>query len=283
MNHYPDGFSSKIGGYIRLLRALYGLKQSPYLWQKHFSAYFKSFGLTAVPGMECLFTRGPLIVFFFVDDIIASCHPDHIHYEFEAALAVEYDIKRLGEPQYFLGIRLIRDRENRSIFQVQDAYIDKIVKRFNLDTDCKPTWSPMTVRELLKHSGTVSAAQIFSYQQKIGSINFVATTTRLDIAKTVSILPEHLQNPSSEHIEAANQCLRYLYTTKFYGLRYSGNSSSSHAFVAASDASFADDRDTRHYLMATPSPFSMGSLIGPQRSRELLPHPPLKLNCYPYQ
>ncbi|RDI79294.1 hypothetical protein Vi05172_g10739 [Venturia inaequalis] len=168
-------------------------------------------------------------------------------HDFEAKLASEYDIKRLGEPRYFLGIRLIRNREDRSISLVQDAYIDKIVKRFNLENG-KDTWSPIPARDLLKHSGTASPSQVFSYQQKIGSINFAATTTRPDVAKAVLLLSEHLQNPSPDHIEAANQCLRYLYTTRYYGITYSGTSSSNsaNAFVAASDASFADDRETRH-------------------------------------
>lgn len=154
---YPDGFPGPPGGYIRLRRALYGLKQSPYLWQQHFTRSLLKFGLKPVSGIDCLFIKGGLIVLFFVADIIVACPPSQIHliHEFEAALAAEYDIKRLGEPQYFLGIRIIRDCDNRSISLVQDAYIEKIATRFGLD-NARETWSPLPARDLPKNTAQAS-------------------------------------------------------------------------------------------------------------------------------
>ena len=63
----PDGFklSGKVG---RLLRALYGLRRSPLLWQKLLSSALKELGLQAGQEEPCLFLNDHLIV-FFVDDI----------------------------------------------------------------------------------------------------------------------------------------------------------------------------------------------------------------------
>ena len=64
----PDGYKlpNKIG---RLLRALYGLRRSPLLWQKLLSSALQELGLQT--GLEelCLFLNDYLIVFFFVDNI----------------------------------------------------------------------------------------------------------------------------------------------------------------------------------------------------------------------
>jgi hypothetical protein len=61
-----------------------------------------------------------------------------------------------------------------------------------------------------------------------------------------------LQNPSPEHIYAINWTIRYLFGTRFLGIQYSaylipGRMSPSRldALVIASDASFADDAETR--------------------------------------
>ena len=64
----PDGYKlpGKVG---RLLRALYGLRRSPLLWQKLLSGALQELGLQAGQEEPCLFLDDNLIVFFFMDDI----------------------------------------------------------------------------------------------------------------------------------------------------------------------------------------------------------------------
>jgi hypothetical protein len=74
------------------------------------------------------------------------------------------------------------------------------------------------------------------------------------VAKTASLLSEHLQNPSPDHILAAIHCIGYLYNTRFYAIKYDGEvPSGQDVFVASSDAAFSDDPNTRFssdgYLM----------------------------------
>src|ERR1700729_2440298 len=64
----PEGFN-QIGYILELLIALYGLKISPLLWYKELTSTLIKFRLKPVPGTNCLFTDGRLIVFFYVDDI----------------------------------------------------------------------------------------------------------------------------------------------------------------------------------------------------------------------
>ena len=49
--------------------ALYGLKISPLLQYKELTNILTKFGLKLVPGTNCLYTDGRLIVFFYMDDI----------------------------------------------------------------------------------------------------------------------------------------------------------------------------------------------------------------------
>jgi hypothetical protein len=46
-------------------------------------------------------------------------------------------MKDLGEAAYILGIRIYRDRSKRLIGLSQDTYIDKVLKRFNMEQSKK--------------------------------------------------------------------------------------------------------------------------------------------------
>jgi hypothetical protein len=63
----PDGFEN-FGRAVWLLMALYGLKVSPLLWYREFTATLADLGLSPVSGVNCLFTNGWLTLLFYVDD-----------------------------------------------------------------------------------------------------------------------------------------------------------------------------------------------------------------------
>lgn len=50
----PDGFQEKYGQTLRLLRALYGLKEAPRLWALHFQASLQKLSLHPIQGFLCL-------------------------------------------------------------------------------------------------------------------------------------------------------------------------------------------------------------------------------------
>lgn len=108
--------------------------------------------------------------------------------------------------------------------------------------------TPLPISPLYPNSGQATAREIHSYQQRVGKLNYAAVVTRPDIAHVVSKLSEFLQNPSKEHMEAADHVIRYLCGTKYRGIEYDGNVADNlcRTFVASSDASFADDPETRY-------------------------------------
>jgi hypothetical protein len=68
-------------------------------------------GLTQIPNTLCLFANNNLIVFFYVDDIVVLVHPSKvdIHKEFEDKLFNRYELRLMGQLNWFLGIRVVRD------------------------------------------------------------------------------------------------------------------------------------------------------------------------------
>jgi hypothetical protein len=244
---YPEGFEEK-GTYLLAQRALYGFKESPYLWYKDFSGSMEHLGLSQVPGVNCLYTNNWLILIFFVDDIITAYHPDdQVKYDiFEAKLTQQYELRSLGEAKQFINIRIVRDKVQKKLWLVQDSYVDGLCAKFKVDTTSKTPKTPLPTTPLLPFEGTATEEQIYAYQQRVGSINYPAIITRPDIARAASKLSEFLQNPSPDHLQSANQCLRYIVGTKNYAIEYDGNLENSEIFLTWSDAAFADDPKNRY-------------------------------------
>lgn len=49
-------------------------------------------------------------------------------------IAATFPMRMLSELYYYLGMRIIRNRQRRQVIVVQDAYIDKIAAKFSLTT-----------------------------------------------------------------------------------------------------------------------------------------------------
>ena len=119
-----------------------------------------------------------------------------------------YDLRIIPEANWFLGIRIVRDRATRRLWLCQDSYIDKLAERFNISTTGKAyPRTPLPSDPLLPYDETATPDQVLAYQQRIGSINFPAIIARPDIAKPCSILSQFLRNPGPRHIDAANRAL----------------------------------------------------------------------------
>ena len=247
--HMPDGFH-KEGQFLLVMKALYGLPESALLWQNHLQATLINIGLYPVPGVSCLFKNDRLTVLFYVDDIIAIYHEkdNAIADSFEKMLMKEYQTKPLGQIDHFLGIRVVRDEVERKIWLVQDSYIDTIAHEFNIKIESNHTPStPLPASPLTSNNSKATIKEIVAYQRRVGKLNYAAVITRPDIAFGVSKLSEFLQNPSSQHIEAAEHMMKYLVATKSRGIEYDGKSinEAGRTFIASSDAAFADNVQTR--------------------------------------
>ncbi|KAI0991312.1 hypothetical protein K3495_g16875, partial [Podosphaera aphanis] len=156
------------------------------------------------------------------------------------------------EPDRFLGIRILRDRTERKVWILQDVYLANMAAKYHLDLITKTsTPLPTTYGKLpVSHDRSSDNSQappqlVHEYQSKVGSIGHAAMFTRPDVAKSYSLLAEHLTNPTLEDLECANQCIQYLYSSRYRAILYQVSGGSVGVFDGASDAAFADDFQTR--------------------------------------
>lgn len=139
---------------------------------------------------------------------IFAAHREQDVKELIQRLKKTYKFRDLGQLQYFLGIRIIHNIDNRRIYMCQDGYIDKLIKDYKIDTSSKSPSTPVSHNQnLIKYEGEAHTERIWIYCKKVVSISYPANITRPDIAKTTLKLAEFLVNPAPEHEEAVDHCL----------------------------------------------------------------------------
>ena len=136
----------------------------------------------------------------------------------------EFKMKDLGEAKFLLGIE-IRRQDNGDVFLVQERYARDVVKRFNME-GCKSVSTPLELGSHLDMSQQPSteeeraAMAAVPYRSAIGSLMYLATCTRPDLAAAVSELSKFSQNPGAAHWEGVKRVLRYVSGTVGDGLLY---------------------------------------------------------------
>jgi hypothetical protein len=125
----PPGYKNA-GRVLRLKKALYGLRQSPLLWQKELTKTLLDLGFQTVPHEPCILMKEGILIFFYVDDIVLAYRKVDTTKAQQLAwrLQQKYQLTGGAELQWFLGIEVIRDRQKGLIWLSQAAYIDKIVR-----------------------------------------------------------------------------------------------------------------------------------------------------------
>jgi Reverse transcriptase (RNA-dependent DNA polymerase) len=248
----PTGFEA--GGHggpkvCRLKRALYGLKQSARLWQEKLSRVLQSLGYTPTSADHCIYRNAEtgIVVATYVDDfLIFGPRKDQID-ELKAKLHEVLRVEDLGLCQQFLGVKVIRDRRARTVHLVQDQYIERVLKAFQMENS-KPMATPIAaglVPLLVKSTLQASAADIKEFQSALGSLMYAMTQTRPDLGYPVSKLARYSHNPGEIHWKAIRHVFKYLSGTRNLGITYRHTGNDRLDFHGYSDSDHGSCLDTR--------------------------------------
>ena len=105
-----------------------------------------------------------------------------------------FDIKDMGLADVILGIKISRSLNGLILSQLH--YVDKILEKFNKKDSgvCK---TPINVNLHLSKNKSESVSQL-EYSRVIGSLMYLMSCTRLDIAYAVSKLSRYMSNIGSD-------------------------------------------------------------------------------------
>lgn len=217
----PEGFDGKEGLVCKLQKGLYGLKQSARIW----NARLRPLGFQQSSCDPCIYINNSsgIITAIWVDNLIILGKDLSFIDKVKDRLRAEFEMKDLGELQYFLGIQVLRNRSKRQLHINQSGYINSILERFGME-DSKPTPTPIATGTTL-HKATDSDAlvDLKPYQSLVGSQMYAMLCTRPDIAYAVSQVSRHGSAPTATHQSTGKRGFRYLNTTSTIGITYDGS------------------------------------------------------------
>ncbi len=238
--HPPPGCPrSTPGQYWRLLHSLYGLKRAPKLWYEMLSSHLKSMGLRQSEISPCLFTgviipgEPPIYVRIYVDDIIYFSCSDSVEKRFEELLSVIGSVDFMGQVGQFLGTEFTwfeHPDGHLTVTLTQQSFTETLLDSLHIEhvrqsTFLTPYRSDCCIDSIPHESMTATArnALRLQYQSLVGSLNWLAHTTRPDIATVVSLLAQHQSEPSPGHLDSALYVVNYLASTKTLGIYFTSH------------------------------------------------------------
>jgi len=155
-------------------------------------------------------------------------------------LAEKYKVRDMGELKDFLGLRFERHRPSHTLFLSAPGHTASLLDKYNM-ADANPNNVSMAAGSVLGRDDTATLADPAPFMELVGSLLYLDTTTRPDLAYATEVLARFMKEPQLHHWQAAKAVLRYLAGTKGMGLRYSGGA----GLTGAVDASYGDCPTTR--------------------------------------
>jgi transposase InsO family protein len=232
--------------FLKLLKPLYGLKQSGRLFCNELHTLLLDNGFKRMPTDSCLFKlevdrrfldkayKGPpskeiIMVGTYVDDLTFSTSSDLAADYFQKLLRSRFTINErdTGDIHYMLGVRIRQDLDNGTISMDQTAAIEALAKKFDLDNSppSRLNATPMTLERLDRQSQTTDTTG-FQYLSAVGSLLHIAQLTRPDIAYAVGVCSRHSSAYGPSHVRAVQRVIKYLYHTRHHGIVYRHHSNS---------------------------------------------------------
>ena len=213
------------GNYYRCHKTLYGLKQSPHVWNKDLDAELKHHGMIQSEHDPCLYTRrterGWMIMASWVDDCVGACTVPEQRDEFFENF--RYPFSSTSDLDYCLKIKvdhMVNENGNVLIGLSQPVAIEAIAHEYSIQ-DSNPVSTPMQANAKFSKLQSPSPGspeyehmEKVPYRNLLGSLGYIAQITRGDIAFAVNKLAAFSSNPGKVHWLALKRILIYLFHSR---------------------------------------------------------------------
>ncbi|GAA5919063.1 hypothetical protein JCM5296_003827 [Sporobolomyces johnsonii] len=258
------------GSHAKLLRALYGLRQSGRRWWSTLDEELVSLGFERLEAQWGLYRHREedIMMAVYVDDFLVAFSDSSKWKEIHGALAKKFAMKGAKPVESLLGISIKRDLAAGTTTMASPAYVDRLLEATGM-TRSNAVATPLEPNKHLSKEGTTltSATRRF-YQEVLGKIMWLAATTRPDLSTAAGILGQFSADPKEEHWTALKRVLRYLRGATHLGIQFGGTNLKhlgvrEGQLVGFSDADWSNDVDDSRsrsgYLFFLDGPISWAS------------------------
>ncbi|CAI7899604.1 unnamed protein product [Closterium sp. NIES-53] len=221
--YQPDYFDDGTGRVCKLLKSLYGLKQSPLLWYRALDGVLLGAGWKKSHVDEALYFKASddgvtCWVLVYVDNLLAACSSPAMLKKVKQLLEDVFELRKISPVVKYLGLEIVRDRPAKKLWLHQQSYADKLRRRFiDEEQGGRVPKTPVSVdayAELTFDDEEAQEHKEEEYRQKVGSLQ------------------------SDQHWSEVDRCLAYLTDTRNTALEFGGGPESLEliGYVVADDA-----------------------------------------------
>ena len=230
------------GDHARLLRCLFGMRQSGRLAADKLDTAMLKMGFTQLKTDPCLYTRKGINVAVFVDDLLIATDCAETRASFIREFKTHFAIRDYPDVDSYLGMSVHQDASGISLSM--PGYVSKLLEATGM-SDCNSQSTPAEKGLRLSREDEAAPAEYQlngqTYRTVCGSLLWCCLACRPDCAAIVSMLCRHVARPTKKSWEAAKRVIRYLKGTADRGIKYSRYGHLS----AYSDASWGDGDSAR--------------------------------------
>lgn len=222
----PKGYAKYDGDeplLCKLLRAIYGLKQSGRVWEHRLVKKLLEMAFIRCDIDPCLFTKTDtgeqIILAIFVDDIIIASTSDSLRADTVKELQTDFRLTDQGILNWILGVRVTQAPS--LITLDQQLYIEDMISALGSKINHKKgraTPCNDQVLHLDTHDKTSECNP--EYRKHLGKIGWLANTTRPDISFIFSYMARFNLSNGEPHMAVLEGVYQYLGATKNWMLKY---------------------------------------------------------------
>lgn len=224
-----------------------GLHQAPRAFHTHITKVLAKSGFKPIHGDPSIFVRNRAshvsFIGLYVDDaIIASTSPTQLA-PIRQFLDDHFKLTWTTDPKMLTGIEPKRDRNVGALRFSQRHYAEDILRTFGM-MDCIPKKSPLSKSHTAyPKESKPSPDRRFPYLQFIGKLNYLARSTRPDLAFAASHLATFCSTYQEEHWQGCLDVMRFIKGTLDASITY--HKTASDQPIGFSDANYAGDAGDR--------------------------------------
>ena len=255
------------GKFARLRRNLYGLRTAPRTWFDEVVKFLRGeFEVQQCDRDACLFrvvvSSGWVLLCLYVDDMLTVPSSDDVYEKFKAPFLARFEIDEMGEVKTFLKMSISRDLASRKAIVNAPAFVDSMIEKYGF-SQCVPVPSPSSkLVSFEEESATVEVCE-HRYRAMVGSLNWLASTVRPDIAAVVSMAAQRSKDPNSQDMREVSRIMKYVKGTRDFGICFDGSLN----VLVHCDADGQEDEESRkprigYVLMLGSSPIYWKSTLG---------------------
>uniref|UniRef100_A0A7S0BMV8 Reverse transcriptase Ty1/copia-type domain-containing protein n=1 Tax=Rhodosorus marinus TaxID=101924 RepID=A0A7S0BMV8_9RHOD len=225
---------------LKLIKAIYGLKQAGRVWNKTLDVKLRSIGFEPTKLELCLYRNKDRTMFVsvYVDDLIVAATTIGGTDRVVGLIKEDFPLKELGEVRDLLGVRLSYDRERGNLKLSQPGLAKQIYNEARVGRFVS---TPLEGGNTASVDDGEEIQNADQYRTLVGKAMYLATMTRPDLSFAVRYLAQSVASPTELDWKNLMHLCRYIGRTENAELNYNVSTVMS-GVITYSDASYASEK-----------------------------------------